>query len=120
MSVFATWEVVVDDCENGIKLNTKVPFVGDCIKFGDGAGEVNSITAFPILMWGLTKIMMTAILIFSFLMVIVWGTMMVSWAVWWSNYDKGKKMVMNVLIALILLGTSGLILKLINPNFFWG
>lgn len=112
-------EPTVEYCENGIKLNTKVPFIGDCIKFGNWTDEVNSTSAFPVLMWGLTKIMMTAILIFSFLMVIVWWTMMIAWWFKESYYGKGKDYVKNVLIALILLWTSGLILKLINPNFFW-
>lgn len=70
----------------GIKLNTVVPFIGNCIEMRasnqtyDPANPnktiVNQINAFPILMGGLTKIMVTVILIMSFMMVIIGGAMM--------------------------------------------
>jgi hypothetical protein len=32
--------------------------------------------------------------------------------------SEGKKMITNVIIGIALLGASGVILRLINPNFF--
>ncbi len=108
---------------SGIKLNTDVPFIGRCItisKPGESSNwDITPTSAFPRLMWGLTKIMMTFILSISFLLVIVAGVMMV---VWWANkqyYDKGMKLLKIVVTALAVLGVSGIVLRLINPNFFW-
>jgi hypothetical protein len=35
-----------------------------------------------------------------------------------GGYDQGKKMIRKVIIWLVLLWASGIILALINPNFF--
>jgi len=35
-----------------------------------------------------------------------------------SQHKKGKDLIRHVFIALALLGASGVILRLINPNFF--
>ncbi len=114
----------------GIELNTVVPFIWDCIEMTSqnntmdpndpNTSRVNQLNAFPFLMMGLSKILVTAILIFSFLIVIAAWVMMVTWVANESNFTEWKKWIKNVVVALILLGTSGLILKLINPSFFGG
>ncbi len=119
-----------DSCKGGIKLNTNVPFIWRCIQLKE-AGKNNNkegnaewttvtpISAFPILMGGLTKIMLTLILSISFLLVIAAGTMMI---MWWANksyYDKWLKLLKTVATTLIVIWLSWIILRLINPNFFW-
>lgn len=118
------------DCvANGwIKLNTNIPFIGRCIRlswsWGDGkdgtvwATSVSQVEAFPRLMRALMNILMTVILVASLIMIIAGGVMIASSgaASWW--YEQGKSMIRKVIIGLILLGASGLILALINPNFF--
>ncbi len=110
----------------GIKLNTVVPFIWDCIEMNNddsapSAGNttrVNALNAFPILMWSLSKILVTAILIFSFVMVVVWWVMIISWWIDESNFKKWKDIIYKVIMALALLWASWIILRLINPNFF--
>lgn len=95
-----------------VQLNTDVPFVWNCIK------KDNTATAFPTLMWGLTKMVVTAILIISFLLIIAWWVMI---AMWWAEQSlqwKGKDLILKVIIWIALLGTSWIILHIINPNFF--
>jgi len=115
-------------CGGGISLNTDVPFIGSCILMRWNNTQswsaenvwttVNQTTAFPRLIWWLSRILVTAILVFSFVMIIVgWVMMTMGWADQ-SQYDKGKSYIIHVVIALALLGSSGLILRLINPNFF--
>lgn len=98
-----------DECKDGIKLNTDVPFIGKCIKKDDADN------AFPALIGGLSKMVVTAILIVSFLMIIVGGVMRTTGG---KNVWKGKEMIIKVAIWLAILGASGAILQLINPNFF--
>lgn len=102
----------------GISLNTSVPFIGKCIE--DTTGSVSPdetwVTwdqAFPVLMWSLTKILVTVILILSFVLIIIGGIMIAT-----GDPSGGKKMIMRVVIGIALLGASGVILRLINPNFF--
>lgn len=111
----------------GIKLNTVVPFIGDCIEMttqNSTAGAnwnstyVNQLNAFPFLMMGLSKILVTVILIFSFLVIIAAWLMMVTWVYEEGNYSKWLERIKKIIVALILLWSSGLILKLINPTFF--
>lgn len=102
----------------GISLNTSIPFIGNCIEDGTsapGPGEtsVTWTTAFPVLMWSLTKILVTLILIISFVLIIIWGIMIAT-----GNPSWGKKMIMNVVVGIALLWASWVILRLINPNFF--
>ena len=102
----------------GISLNTNIPFIGNCIEDGTsapGPGEtgVTWQTAFPVLMWSLTKILITLILIVSFVLIIIGGIMIAT-----GNPSWGKKMITNVVIGIALLGASWVILRLINPNFF--
>jgi len=118
---------MLDDCTCGMKLNTVVPFIGDCIQFGGniepGARSENTTivgpnTAFPVLMAGLSKIVVTAILVFSFLLVVVAGVIMTTGWVDEGNFSKGKQLIMKVFAGLALLWASGIILKLVNPSFF--
>ena len=108
-----------------IQLNTVVPFIGDCIEMNTDSSRwdttsVTSVTAFPILAQWLMKILMSAIMVFSFLMVIIAWLSMTTWAFGWSWFSKWKTILKNVIISLILLWCSWLILSLINPNFFGG
>ncbi|MEI6118918.1 MAG: hypothetical protein WCP92_07000 [bacterium] len=61
----------------------------------------------------MTKILVTLILITSFVLIIIGGIMIAT-----GNPSGGRKMIMNVVIGIALLGASGVILRLINPNFF--
>ena len=108
-----------------IKLNTVVPFIWDCIELDSDSTRsdttsVNSVTAFPILMQWLMKIVMSVIMVFSFIMLIVAWLMMTAWAFKNTSFDKWKTILKNVIISLILLWCSWLILSLINPSFFGG
>lgn len=105
-----------------IKLNTTVPFIWDCIESWptsrDGSTQVNEVTAFPVLIQWLMKIILSLTLIFSFLMIIVAWFLMTSSAFKDSLYSKWKDIIKKVIISLILLWCSWLILSLINPSFF--
>ncbi len=110
------------DCGDGaIKLNTDVPFVGNCISTEDEGGsswETNVSNAFPKLMWWVAKIVITLVLVIALLMVILWWVMITAW---WMNQwlvAKWKSLILKVVIAIALLGLSWAILHLINPNFF--
>ena len=103
----------------GIQLNTTVPFIGNCIESESGNVGSNEEkwvtwdTAFPVLMWSLTKILVTVILIISFVLIVVWGIMISTGNVsWW------KDMIIKVAAGIAILWASGVILRLINPNFF--
>jgi hypothetical protein len=103
----------------GIELNTNVPFIGRCIEgstgdVGDDEQAVTSEDAFPVLMGSLTQILVTIILIVSFVLIIVGGIMIST-----GNLSGGKSLIIKVVIGIALLGASGVILRLINPNFFW-
>jgi hypothetical protein len=52
-------------------------------------------------------------LIVSFLLIVIGGIMIST-----GNPKWGKDMIMKVIIGIALLGASGVILRLINPNFF--
>ncbi len=101
----------------GIKLNTDVPFVGRCIsndKEAIAADDAPSPeTAFVVLIKALTTIVMTLIMVGSVIMLIISGVMIAS-----GNYTDGKALIIKVVISLVLLGASGIILRLINPIAF--
>lgn len=103
----------------GVKLNTSIPFIGNCIESNSDAvwvwEEAAAVwsKAFPVLMGSLTKILVTVILITSFVLIVIGGVMIAT-----GDRDWGKKMIINVIIGIALLGSSGVILRLINPNFF--
>lgn len=102
----------------GVELNTSVPFIGKCIESESSyqSSDEKSVTwetAFPVLMSSLTKILVTAILIISFVLIVLGGVMIAT-----GNPSGGKKMIIKVVIGIALLWASGVILRLINPNFF--
>lgn len=105
--------------ENDIKLNTDVPFVGNCISTEDEWWTDSNVSnAFPKLMWWVAKIVITLVLVMALLMVILWWVMITAW---WMNQwlvSKWKALILKVVIAIALLGLSWAILHLINPNFF--
>ena len=110
-----------DLCNCGVKLNTPIPFIGSCIMLGDHAANssswgttVTTTTAFPVLMGAIMRILIGVILVVGFGMIVAWGFMMTVP----GQYDKGKKLVLRVVYAIIGLGLLGAILYLINPNFF--
>ncbi len=112
----------------GIELNTNIPFIGNCIEFGkkwgtsETANNETTVTqekAFPLLMWWLVKILVTIIILAGFIGILA-GGVMISAA--WSDDQKAakwRKLIINVAIAIALLWASWVILRLINPNFFW-
>lgn len=104
-----------DDVCCGIKLNTNVPFIGNCLETKDKnpQSHLTEENAFPTLMGSLSQILVTAILIISFVLIIIGGIMIAT-----GNPSGGKKLIMKVVVGIALLGASGVILRLINPNFF--
>lgn len=114
--IFAQNSEPLKTCK-GIKLNTDVPFVGNCIGISSDS-ETTQINAFPRLMGGLMKLIMTVILVMSLLMIVAAGVMMTTGGFDKGNYSKGMELIKKVAIGIALLGASGVILKLINPNFF--
>lgn len=106
----------LEDVCCGVELNTKVPFIGDCIedeKYTNDPTSVSQEEAFPVLMSSLTQMLVTIILIVSFVLIIIWGIQIAT-----GNPSGGKKMIIKVVVAIAILWASGVILRLINPNFF--
>lgn len=91
-----------------VKLNTCFPIIWDCIKSGEATG------AFPTMMWALAKIVVSLILVACFILVIYAGIL---WAM--DKPKEAKEWIKRVAITVLLLWFSGVILRLINPNFFW-
>ena len=99
-----------------IKLNTCFPIIWDCIDTWENG--TNSTRAFPIMIWALTKLIMSLVLVVCFILVIVAWIMRAwdnpwSWKWWWAKWLLAK-----VAITILLLWFSWVILRLINPNFF--
>ncbi len=94
-----------------IKLNTNFPIIWNCIEIGkDGENPTN---VFPAMIWALTKIIMSLILVVCFILIIY------SWILRASdNTTEAKKRFKRVAITILLLWFSWAILRLINPNFF--
>lgn len=116
----------IEKCNCGVKFNTNIPFIGRCMVYGetnttnDPSGDestivVNPLNAFPVLMWWLVKILMTVIILLSFGTLIAAGVMMTVP----GQYDTGKDLIWKVVYTIALLGVSGTILYLVNPNFFF-
>ncbi len=111
----------------GIQLNTNVPGIGKCIKYtGDNAGSaydgdsttVTPINAFPYLISRMIGLVTSALLVVGVIMIIAGGVLMTMGGLDSKNVGKGKEMILKVGAAIALLGLSGVLLKLINPNFF--
>lgn len=94
-----------------IKLNTNFPIIWNCIE--TKSDEANPTNAFPYMMWALTKIIMSLIMVVCFILVIVSGIMRA-----WDKPKEWKELLKKVAITILLLWFSWVILRLINPNFF--
>ena len=98
------------DCSaecNWVKLNTCFPIIWNCIESKDATG------AFPTMMWALSKIIVSLILVVCFILIIYAGIL---WAM--DKPKDAKKWIGTVAITILLLWFSWVILRLINPNFF--
>lgn len=119
--LFAPWTcgATVEDDKNYIILNTDVPFIWRCIKkeFNEWASEANVSNVFPKLMANLIRIVMAILIVGGFLWILV-GGFMIAWNGAFGTKQTGVKLIMWVIAGLILLWASGIILNLINPNFF--
>lgn len=99
-----------EEC-NWIKLITDFPIIWNCIK--TKGSKTNPTNAFPYMIWALTKIIMSLILVVCFILIIY------SWILRASDDPKwATNMLKKVAIAILLLWFSWAILRLINPNFF--
>ncbi len=97
-----------------IPLNTSIPFVGRCVpKSSWSTDDGSALNAFPVIISAATKMLVTVILLVSFVMIVVGG---VQWASWDAKSWKAK--ITKVAIGIAMLGMMGAILRLINPNFF--
>lgn len=97
-----------------IPLNTSIPFIGRCVeKSSWSTDDGSALNAFPVIIGAATKMLVTVILLVSFVMIVVWG---VQWASW--DAKSGKAKITKVAIGIAMLGMMGAILRLINPNFF--
>lgn len=99
-----------------IKLNTNFPWIWTCITYEkEGSNQTN---VFQKMMWALTKLVGSVILVVCFIMIII------AWIMWaWAGEDssqrtKAKKIIEKVAITILLIWFSGVILRAINPNFF--
>lgn len=104
--------------EGDIVLNTNFPFLGRCISKSIDDDNTNLANVFPTLMWVLVRVLMTIILVSGVLLIIVWGLMIAGSGTKLTDLQKGKWLIIKVIIWLLLLGTSAMILNVINPNFF--
>ena len=102
-----------------IALNTCFPIIWNCIDTWK-EDTTNPTQAFPMMIWALTKFVMSLVLVVCFILIIVAWIMRAgdnpwSWKWWWAKWLLAK-----VAITILLLWFSWVILRLINPNFFWG
>lgn len=100
-----------------IELNTDFPFLGRCIGKDVTSNGTNVANAFPYLMGVLVRVTMTIILVAGVLLIIGGGLMMTLQGSM-GTASQWKELIMKVIIGLAVLGTSAIVLNLINPNFF--
>jgi len=93
-------------CNGWIVLNTEFPFIGRCIAktSDDTVGKVAGV---------FTNILMTIIITSAFGMLIRAGVQFTM-----DKPKEAKQTIMNVVIAFAALWSLGILLRLINPNFF--
>lgn len=115
----SAWWASSSPCPKGdIELNTNFPFLGRCIsKDLNDPEKTNVANAFPFLVGVLVRVTMTIILVAGVLLIIAGGLMMTSEGIAWTA-SRGKSLIIKVIIGLAILGTSAIVLNLINPNFF--
>ena len=109
------WNVYAADCPpkdqcEGIPLNTCFPIIWNCIW---GGKDVDSTNVFPTMIWAITKIVISLSLVVCFILIIRAGVMRSG-----NKPKEWKELLKKVAIAILLLWFSGVILRLINPNFF--
>lgn len=111
-------EYALDDKEY-IILNTNVPFVWRCIKkeFNEGGQDTNVSNVFPKLMANMIRIVMVVLVVWWFLWILVWWFMIAANGAFGTK-QTGVKLILGIIAGLILLWASGILLNLINPNFF--
>lgn len=104
-----------EECKDwccGIKLNTNFPIIWNCIETKKDA-STNPTNAFPMMMWVITQIVVSLILVVCFILIIVaWVKRASDDPKWW------KELLQKVAITVILLWLTWVILKAINPVFF--
>ena len=112
------------DAKTEITLNMNIPFIGRCIKKDPSAKEANDQkdnptigNVFPKLMGWLIRLTMTLVYIIWFLCILAGGFMIAGNGALGTK-EKGKKLIIAVVAGLILLWASGVILNMINPDFF--
>ena len=97
---------------NWIKLNTNFPGIWNCIETSKDA-KTNPTNAFPTMIWTLTRIVISLVLVACFILIIVGWIMRAA-----DEPKKWKDLITKVAITILLLWFSWVILRLINPNFF--
>ena len=103
----------------GIQLHTNIPFIWNCIKFANSDSQwISQVEAFPQLMGNLMKILLTVIILWGFAGIMAGWVMIAAAGPDDQKAKKGRKLITNIAIAIAVLGASGVILRLINPNFF--
>jgi len=114
------------DPDKDIMLNISIPFIGRCIKKDPNANQTSDAqwnstvgNVFPKLMWGMIRLVMTAIYIIWFLWILVGWFMIAASGVDPGLKEKWQNLIIMIIWWLILLWASWVILNLINPNFFW-
>ena len=100
---------------NWIKLNTDFPIIWNCIKITKWNGS-DPTNVFPTMMWALSQIVVSLVLVVCFILIIVAGIMRAS--EWEGNAQKAKDLIKKVAITIVLLWLAWVILKAINPVFF--
>lgn len=112
------------DPEKDIMLNMDIPFIGRCIKkdpkanaAADSQGNSTIGNVFPKLMGWLIRIVMTMIYVIGFLGILAGGFMIAGNGALGTK-ETGWKLITSIIAGLILLWASGIILNLINPDFF--
>ena len=106
--VEVVWDASKSKC-NWIKLNTNFPIIWNCIS----TSGTKPTEAFPYMIWALTKIVVSLVLVACFILIIYAGIL------WASDKPKeAKDWLKRVAITILLLWFSWVILKIINPNFF--
>jgi hypothetical protein len=110
------WNVYAADCVSKedckwIALNTCFPIIWNCIWWDNATTD--STNVFPTMIWALTKIAVSLVLVVCFILVIYAGIL---WAT--DKPKEAKDRLKRVAITVLLLWFSWAILRLINPNFF--
>ena len=114
------WEWWWEEWDDCIRLNTDIPFVGRCIKKDTDPAtvETNYGNVFPKLVGGLMRVVMAAVVIIGFLAILVGWFMMTAGWVKQDLVNKWRDLIIKVIGWLVLVWLLGIILNLINPNFF--